>query len=166
MMKGVSPFISAVILILIVISMGAVIGPWIMRMASELAEGTGETAQQQLICRETAYDFESDYGVNGVYWDFNGTNGTITAKITNTGSQNLYNFSFELTLQTPSGKRLVVYPEVNVTDETQKTRANPLKPGSSLMLEGEIVNINDTWSLVGVKVLNVVCPRASPSIEL
>lgn len=165
-MKGISPMISAVILILIVIAMGAVVGPWVLNLATEVSGGAGETAQQQLICQQTAYDFDSDYGKGGVDWNFTGTTGTITAKIINTGSQNLYNFSFELTFQTPSGEKLIIYPEVNVTDDTQRTITNPLKPGNSHMLMGEIANINDTWSLFKVKVLNIVCPRVSPVVEI
>ncbi len=158
--------ISAVILILIVIAMAAVVGPWALDLASEAATGAGGTAEQHLICQQTAYDFDSDYGINGVDWNFTGTNGTITAKIINTGSQNLYNFSFELTMQTPEGEKLIVYPEVNVTSDTQKTKANPLKPGSSHILHGEIEGINETWSLIKVKIINAVCPRVSPTLEL
>ncbi|NIP40946.1 MAG: hypothetical protein GTN39_05520 [Candidatus Aenigmarchaeota archaeon] len=166
MKKGISPMIAAVILILIVIAMGAVVGPWVLNLASEAAGGAGGTAQQQLICQKTAYDFDSDYGNSGVDWNFTGTNGTVTAKIMNTGSQNLYNFSFELTMQTSLGEKLIVYPEINVTEETQRSATNPVKPGSSHILNGEIVNINDTWSLLKVKVLNVVCPKVSPTAEL
>ncbi len=165
-MRGVSPIISVVILILIVISMAAVVGPWILELAGETAGGAGGSATQQIICQRTAYDFDSNYGTSGVDWNFTGTNGTITAKIVNTGSQNLYNFSFELTMQTPSGEKLIVYPEVNITGGTQKSKTDPLKPGSSHILYGEISNINDTWSLTRVKIINVVCPRVSPSAEL
>lgn len=166
MMKGVSPIMSAVILILIVITMGAVVGPWILNLASEAAGGAGETAEQQLICQKTSYDFDSNYGTSGTAWNFTGTNGTIMSKIINTGSQNLYNFSFELVMQTPLGERLIVYPEINVTIETQKTKTDPLKPGNSHIIYGVIVNINDTWSLTKVKIINAVCPRVSPAVEL
>lgn len=158
--------ISAVILILIVIAMAAIVGPWVLNIATETAGGAGQTTEQQIICQRTAYDFDTDYGINGVDWNFTGTNGTITTKIINTGTQNLYNFSFELTMQTPLGERLIVYPEINVTLETQRTKTNPLKPGNSHILDGEISNINDTWSLTGVKIINIVCPRVSPTAEL
>jgi len=165
-MKGVSPMISAVILILIVIAMSAVVGPWIIEMAKNAAEGSGEDAEQQLICQKTAYDFDTDYGISGVDWNFTGTNGTISSKIVNTGSQNIYNLSFELTLQTPYGEIIVSPPDVTVTSETQKTKTNPLKPGSSHIVYGDIININDTWSITEVKILNVVCPKVSPTAEL
>ncbi len=165
-MKGVSPLISTVLLIAIVILMAAVIGPWALKIATRASDSAGTNVEQDLICRQTAYVFDSDYGNSGVAWNFNGTNGTVSAKIINTGSQNLYNFSFELLMQTPEGTKLIIYPEVNVTAETQRTKTNPLKPGYDWILEADVANINDTWSLIEVKVINEVCPKISPSVEL
>ncbi|MCK5020455.1 MAG: type IV pilin [Candidatus Peribacteraceae bacterium] len=165
-MKGISPIISSVMLIAIVILMAAVIGPWAMKIATDTADRTTDDVNRDLICRNTAYSFDSDYGSSGVDWLFNGTNGTISAKISNTGAQNLYNFSFELILQTPTGVKLVIYPEVNITDDTQRTKVNPLKPGYDWILEAEVDNINDTWSLTALKIINDVCPKISPTVEL
>ena len=69
-------------------------------------------------------------------------------------------------MQTPEGTKLIIYPEVNVTAETQRTKTNPLKPGYDWILEADVANINDTWSLIEVKVINEVCPKISPSVEL
>lgn len=165
-MKGISPLISSVLLIAIVILMAAVIGPWAMKIASDASTSASTDVNMDLICRQTAYSFDSDYGNSGVDWLFNQTNGTISARIINTGSQNLYNFSFELTLQTPTGMKLIIYPEINITDETQRTKVTPLKPGYDWILEADITNINDTWSLTEVKIINEVCPRISPSVEI
>ena len=165
-MKGISPLISTVLLIGIVILMATVIGPWALKIATEASQGAGGDVEQELLCRQTAYAFDSDYGSSGVAWNFSGTNGTVSAKIVNTGSQNIYNFSIELLMQTPVGAKLVIYPEVNITNETQKTKANPLKPGYAWIVEADVVNINDTWSLTEVKLINEVCPRVSPSVKL
>ncbi len=165
-MKGISPIISSVLLIAIILLMAAVIGPWAIKLATEASEGAKQDVEQDLICRQTGYVFDSDYGNSGVTWNFNETNGTVSAKITNTGSQNLYNFSFELTMQTPTGLKLVISPDVNITSETQRTKANPLKPGYDWILDADVVNINDTWPLIEMKVINDVCPRVSPSVEL
>lgn len=165
-MKGMSPLISTVLLIAIILLMAAVIGPWALRLAIEASEGASADANQNLICRQTAYAFDTDYGSSGVTWNFNGTNGTVSTRIINTGTQNLYNFSFELTMLTSSGLRLVVFPDVNITNTTQRTKANPLKPGYDWILDADVVNINDTWSLTEVKVINDVCPKASPEMQL
>lgn len=166
MRKGISPLIASVMMIAIVVLMAAVIGPWAMKIATDTSSGTEDSVNQDLICRQTSYAFDSDYGSSGVAWNFNGTNGTVSAKISNTGSQNLYNFSIELVLQTPAGVKLVIYPEVNITSDTRRTKANPLRPGYDWILDAEVININDTWSLTEVKVINDVCPRNSISIEI
>jgi flagellin-like protein len=165
-MKGISPLIATVLLIGITILMAVAIGPWAMKLATDATQGATNSANQDIICRSAAYGFDSDYGNSGVSWNFNGTNGTVTVKIINTGSQNLYNFSLELTMQTPTGARLIVYPEINITSETQRTLMNPLKPGYDWIIEAEVESINDTWSLTKVKVINEVCPRISPSADV
>jgi FlaG/FlaF family flagellin (archaellin) len=81
--------ISTVLLIGIVILMAAVIGPWALKLATQVSEEARQDAEMDLICRQTAYIFDSDYGNSGVAWNFSGTNGTVSAKIINTGSKNL-----------------------------------------------------------------------------
>lgn len=165
-MKGISPLISTVLLIGIVILMATVIGPWALRIATEASEGAKTDVERDLICRQTSYVFDSDYGNSGVVSNFSGTNGTVSAKIINTGSQNLYNFSFELSMQTTAGLKLIIHPDVNITADTQRTKANPLKPGYDWIVNADVININDTWPLTEVKLINDVCPRISPSVEL
>jgi flagellin-like protein len=165
-MKGISPIIASVLLIGITVLMAVVIGPWAIRIATDAAQSAAKDANQDMICRATAYGLDSDYGSSGVSWNFSGTNGSVSVKIINTGSRNLYNFSLELTMQSPSGTRLIIYPEVNITYETQRTAANPLKPGYDWILDADVSSINDTWSLMRVKVINDVCPRVSPSAEI
>ena len=165
-MKGVSPMISAVMLIAIVILMAAVIGPWALKIATDASQGAQIDVASDLLCRQTAYVFDSDYGNSGVEWNFNNTNGTVTTRIINTGTQNLHNFSLELTMQTPTGTKLIIYPEVSITADTQRTKVNPLKPGYDWILEAEVNDINDTWTLTELKVINDVCPRISPSVEM
>ncbi len=165
-MKGVSPLISGVLLILIVIGVSAVVGPWIIQLSQESSEQSGSQVSQTLICQQTAYTFDSTYQNSGAYWNISGTNGTISAKIINTKIQNLYNFTYELTFSTPSGERIVTEPDINVTGASQRTKSNPLKPGQSLILEGDMTNVNETWSLIRIKVLNAVCPGASPYMDV
>jgi len=165
-MKGVSTMISTILLIGIVVLMAAVIGPWIMKIATDASNAAGNSANTDIICRQTAYAFDSGYGNSGVAWNFTQTNGTLSAKIINTGTQNLYNFSFELMMQTETGMKLIIYPEINVTFETQRTKMNPLKPGYEWILDADVTGINNTWSLMKVKIINDVCPRVSPTLEI
>lgn len=164
-MRGISPIISTVLLVAIVLLMAVVVGPWALKLALEASGGATQDVERDLLCRQTSYAFDSDYGNSGVTWAANQTNGTVSAKITNTGSQNLYGFSFEMAMQTPTGLRLVIYPSVNITNETQRTKANPLKPGYDWIIEADVININDTWSLTEVKLINDVCPKVSPSVK-
>lgn len=165
-LKGMSPLISTVLLVGIVVLMAAVVGPWAMDIATDVSSNAGSNVNRDLVCRNTAYYFDTDYGNSGVAWSFNGTNGTVSSKIINTGSQNLYNFSVELTMQTDEGTKLIIYPDINVTEETQRTSSNPLKPGYEWIIEAEVANVNDTWSLREVKVINEVCPSVSPTAEI
>jgi len=164
-MKGVSPLISTVLLVGIIVLMATIVGPWMVNIATQTSQSSGQDVEQDMICRRTSYDFDGDYGNSGITWTANQTNGTVTAKIINTGTQNLYNFSIQLTMQTPDGIRLIQYPNVNITLETRKTAGNPVKPGEEWILEADVTEVNDTWSLMEVKVINDVCPRISPSID-
>ncbi len=166
MMRGISNIISAVIVILISLSMAAIVGPWAMDLATESSEKSGERINQDIICQQTGYTFDSDYGTSGVDWNITGTTGTMTAKITNTKMQNLYNFSFELTFLTPGGQKILTEPDIQMTALTQKTKTDPLKPGHSCILDADIQNANDTWTLMRVNVLNGVCPSVSPHVDI
>jgi len=165
-MKGISPLISTVLLIGVTITMAVIIGPWAIKLATDTSQGATNSANQDMTCRQTAYFFDSDYGNSGVSWYFNGTNGTVSVKIINTGSQNLYNFSMELTMLAAAETKILIYPSVNITSDTQRTFSNPLKPGYDWLINAEVAGINDTWSLTKVKVINEVCPRVSPSAEI
>lgn len=148
-MKAISPLISAVMVIVIALALAAFIAPWAFEIARQQTNQTGGYTEQQTICRNTAYDFDTNYGTNGVNWTSTGTNDNLTAKIINTGYQNLYDFSFELVIN----DTIILRP--NITDVTQKTSTNPLEPGQSAFLD-TITNISGT--LNEVKILNIVCP--------
>jgi flagellin-like protein len=165
-MKGVSPLVSSVIVILIVLALAAFIGPWLISLTQQVSDDETRRVEQELICRQTSYDFDSDYGNGGITWNFTNTTGVMSAKIINTGNRNIYNFTYELVFTTSSGQRIVTYPDVNITQDSQKTKANPLKAGQSWILNAALSSINDTWTLNEVKILNVVCPQNSPSVEL
>ncbi|MEM5871377.1 MAG: hypothetical protein QW051_00725 [Candidatus Aenigmatarchaeota archaeon] len=164
--KGISEMVAAVLIIGITISLALVLGPWMVKLATKTSENVETEVNQEFLCRGVAYGFDTNYGVSGVAWNFSDTPGEISTKIINTGTQNLYNFSLELTFRTDSGLKIITYPDVIISDESQKTKINPLKPGYSCILEAEVNNIESEWTLIKVKVINDLCPRNSPSIEL
>jgi flagellin-like protein len=164
--KGISPLIASVLLIGITILMAAIIGPWAIKLATTASEGAANNANQDMICRQTAYAYDGDFGVSGAAWNFSAAGAYINVKIINTGSQNLYNFSVELTVRSPTETKLLTYPSVNVTSETQRSKNNPLKPGHDWILESNVTGVDATWSLIKVKVINDVCPKVSPSLDI
>jgi archaellum component FlaG (FlaF/FlaG flagellin family) len=104
-----------------------------------------------MLCQNLAYDFDNTYGTNGIIWNLTYTNTTLKAKITNTGTINVYNFSFEIIINDS-----VVY-EADVNSSSQKTATTPLKPGqSAILVMSSSVDYNDT--LTAIKVRNLVCP--------
>lgn len=153
-MRGVSPIVSTVLIVVIVFGVAALVSPWMMEIATNTSAQTGQGTQTQFICQNTAYDFDTTYGTYGVDWNFTGTSDTFDAIIINTGNQNLYNFSVELIVTTTSGPEIV---RLDVNSSYQHTSANPLKPGQSAQLKA-LVTSDITGTLTQVKILNGVCP--------
>jgi FlaG/FlaF family flagellin (archaellin) len=154
-MKGVSPLISAIILITITFGiLGAIIGPWMFTLTYNTTQQTTESTEQKIMCTNAGYDFDPNYGINGIYWNFLGTSDELKTRITNTGTINLYNFSFEFNINITTGLETKHF---SPTPSTQKTSTNPLKPGQSTILDANITE-DITGTLKEVKILNDVCP--------
>ncbi len=149
--KGISPIISMVMLIIIVFAIAGTVGPWLVDIARTASEKTGSDVSSGLACSKFSYAFDADYGTNGVEHDFSGASDWLKAEITNTGSINAYNLSFELLLETD-------IREYSLTKRSEKTEASPLKPGQSAVLEANITDNLAAGSLREVKVLNEACP--------
>jgi hypothetical protein len=148
---GISPIISAVILIVVIFSIAAVVSPWMLGLVTDTTNQTGTDVDQGIKCREASYDFDTNYGTFGLSWNFKTENNTLGARIKNTGTIKLYNFSFELIIN----DTIIEY--FLATDQTQRTSINPMKPGHTTFLNASITkDVNDT--LTSVKILNPVCP--------
>ena len=164
MLKGVSPIISTILLILISIAIAAFVGPWSINLATTTSNASATNAMSQIDCQNTFYDFSTDYGnYEGV--NITGSGGLIIefkAKLENTGTRNVYGFSFQLSNSTDIFN-------CAVTTATQKSSADPLRPGEECIIEallsGECMNIGET-SITKVKVLNSVCSKNSPSLDI
>jgi flagellin-like protein len=152
-LAGISPIISTVILMVVVFSIAAAVSPWIIKLVTDTSKSTTNQTTTGIKCREAAYDFDTSYGTYGVSWSFSTANNTLGAKIKNTGTVTLYNFSFELTFN----ETVIEY--FYATEGTQRTSANPLKPSHSAFINASITkDVNDT--LTNVKILNIVCTDA------
>ncbi|MFQ5647622.1 MAG: hypothetical protein ACE5FW_00110 [Candidatus Aenigmatarchaeota archaeon] len=153
-MRGISPIVSAVIVVAIIFGIAAVTTPWMFGLTQNVTNQTEAGQTLRLICQNTAYDFDTGYATYGVDWNFSAGNGTLDVKIVNTGNINLHNFSLEATLNTTTGLE-IVYLDIN--SSSQKTGANPLKPGQTAILKANVTQ-NLTGTLREIKVLNDVCP--------
>lgn len=151
-MKGVSPIISSVILILIVISLATVIAPWAYNLVTNTTKNIDPTSDIE--CQNAAFDFITSYGTYGVMWNFTDQGHNLNVSIRNTGTISLYNFYFEIRHNTTN------ITHWSATSGSQKTSSNPLKPSESCILVADITqDLNGT--LNEVTILNDVCPGVS-----
>ncbi len=166
MRKALSPLISVTILVVISLSLAALIAPWMYDLVTTTTNETGSSTAQQVKCRNAGLDFDSDYGDYGADWNFTG-NGTdwLKAKVINTGTIDLWGFSFELTLESQSGEEIQHYEPTSSTDMTS---SNPLRPPRSAIIEANITqDINDTiLTLRSVRVLNGVCKDLYANLDV
>lgn len=156
---GISPIMSAVILIGIVFGIATFVSPWMYDLVTSSANETESTTLKELKCRNAAYDFDSSFGTFGVQWNFNAPNGTLGARIRNTGTINIHTFSFELIINSS----IIEY--VDVLAATQRGPSNPLRPGQSAFLNATFTkDMNET--LKSVKILNTVCNDVYANIDV
>ena len=157
-MKGISSIISFVIVVVLVMSIAAMIVPWALNIARDATQSVENSTTMELMCQNAAYDFDTDYGIYGVSYNLSKSfpeNDTIWVKITNTGTINVYNFSIEVEINT---SEYIDIRELQINSSSQKTKSNPLKPGSSVILRAAIEEDYHN-PLESVKVLNIVCPN-------
>ena len=161
-LKGVSPLIATIIVISLAFMLGALIAPYTFNLVSNTTITTGDDVRDTIRCRNLAYDFVTSYGTNGIVWNFSTNITVIEARIINTGTQNIYNFSFELYVNTSSGD-MIYYYDTNST--FQKTESSPLKPGQSTIIKAGISeDLNGT--LKELKIRNEACPEVFINQEL
>jgi archaellum component FlaG (FlaF/FlaG flagellin family) len=151
---GVSELISVVTLVVIVLAIGAFVAPWALSLVRSSANTTGTNVDTELLCQNVAYDFDNSYGTNGLVWNLTASNSTLSAKVVNTGTVNLYNFTFDITI---NGSYIY---EVGVNTSSQKTASSPLKPGQAAIL---VMNITQDYNntLTNVRIRNAVCAGKS-----
>ncbi len=170
MQKGLSPIISVTILIVIAISIASFVAPWMYELVSTTANQTGQSTQTLVMCRNAGLDFDSSYGDYGVSYNLSanytaGESDWIKVKLVNTGSIDLYGFSMEVEIENSSVDEIAYF---ELTDASQKTAGNPLRPSRSAVISANIsADINANTTVINeIRVLNSVCHDVTPSIEL
>jgi flagellin-like protein len=151
-MKAVSPLVSTILVIAIIVVIAGMLGPWALNFAGRKVNNTQTDTENRITCQNTAYDFDTSYGNSGTEWDFSGTNDYLRVKIINTGSVNLHSFSFQIYIQ---GAGYQFFPVKN-----EITPDNPLKPTQSTIIEANISG-DLVGSLTEVRILNGVCKTFS-----
>jgi len=146
-MKGISPFIAAILLIAFVVAVGSIVSPWLTSFTKSKTSEVEDKSEGQIDCIFSSLDFSS----SDVEYNFSTTPDWVNITIDNTGSTNLYNFEISLTVD---GEVKVYSP----TSGSQKTSSNPLRPGERTIL---ITNITDDLSgtLEKVRVVAKNCPN-------
>lgn len=166
MMKALSPLISGILIVVLSISIASVVAPWMYELVMTTTNETGSTTAQQVKCRSAGIDYDSEYGNYGVDWNFTG-NGTdwLRAKMINTGTIDLYGFSFELTLVSATSEEIMHY---DATPSSQKTASDPLKaPRSAIIVANITPDINSSIHLLKtVNVLNSVCVNLAAKLDV
>lgn len=128
-MKGVSEIIVFIIMVAIIFSIAAAMNPWIMRTITGEGEDLSGDLDTHITCSNVQYAILPDYGTEGIVFSPCTEPKHISAKIKNFGSENIYGFSFLLVF----GDSEV---EIPVTQDTQKTESNPLRPQEEAIIEG------------------------------
>lgn len=154
-MIGISPLIATVILILLTLTIAALIGPWMYRLAVDVTTDVKNDTDLQIICQGLAYDFDTSYASNGINWSSNAN--SLRVKVINTGTINIYNFSFEVRYNTTQ----IAY--FDATQASQRTSSNVLKPQQTAIIQAANTSTLVTGILNNVKILNMVCPLTSIS---
>jgi len=152
-LKGISPIISTVMLIVLTVALGTIVTVWTVDVTRNVTNITGDAAMTKVQCQQAGYDFDYSFATKGINYSFATASNYIDLMLTNTGSVNLYNFSAQA--WTIDGGQTAVY-DLEMNSTTQRTQANPLKPGQTALLKAVVAtDINGTLSLVRVN--NLAC---------
>lgn len=120
--KGISPIISAVILIAFVVAIGGILSGWIITFAREESNNITSRGGEQITCGYSALS------VNDV--KYNTTNKRITVEVSNTGDLALSGFRIQAT-----------YQNNTVSDEISPSGHN------KTLREGRVMFLTDSGSI-------------------
>ena len=155
-MRGISQFIGAVILVVIVITVGGIMILWATGLMKETATGTGEEAQQALECRKGGIRISDDT----IRCNFTDTTDYLNFSLENTGYIDMYGFKAYVY----SGGITYGYDVFEAVTNKNFTKDYPLKIGE---VKTVFVNITDNLSPGKPNWLKIAtrCPQVYDRIE-
>ena len=148
-MKGISPFISAVLLIIIVVSVAIVAMLWYTGMIRTQSALVGNKTSQQTECRWGGIRIQ----VESIKCDFSGSKDYLNFSLENSGSIPLYDFKAQVDV----GGVVHTYNLYEVGTNSSFTSGYPLKPNE---IKSVWVNITDNLPTADADWIRVVtqCP--------
>ncbi|UCG95861.1 MAG: hypothetical protein JSV92_02330 [archaeon] len=154
-MKGISPFIAAILLMAFVVAVGSIVSPWFISFTKSKSSDVEHKSEGQIDCIFSSLDFSS----SDIDYSLTTSPDWVNITLDNTGSTELYDFEITITV---SDEAKIYSP----TDATQKTFSDSLESGGRTIL---VTNITEDISgtLQKVRVVAKNCPReAKKEVEL
>jgi len=149
-MKGISPFVSAVLLIVIAVSVATVALLWYKGLITTQASTIRNTTSQETECQEGGIRIE----VESIKCDFSGSKDYLNFSLENSGLIPLYAFKAEIDV-----KGVVhTYPVYEVGTNASFTASYPLRPNE---IKSVWVNITDDLPAADADWIRVItqCPH-------
>lgn len=152
MLKALEPIISAVLLVSIVLVVSAAVSIWYIGFVNKTVKGEEARITESIECGHAGIDFDSSKD-GGIRWDFSGPKAGdyLDVWLSNTGSVNLYGFSFEVLAEQSGSLEIFV-----LNPENDATIANPLKPGQSRLFRANVTG-DISGIMKSIRVLNSAC---------
>ncbi|MBI2674820.1 MAG: hypothetical protein HYX24_00040 [Candidatus Aenigmarchaeota archaeon] len=154
MLKALEPIVSAVLLVSIVLVASAAVSIWYIGFVNKTVKGEAAGITESIECGQAGIDFDSARG-RGIRWDFSGprTGDYLDVWLSNTGSVNLYGFSFEVLAEQNGNLEIFIF-----SPENDATIVNPLKPGQSRLFRAKMTD-DVSGMMKSIRVLNSICRK-------
>lgn len=161
-MKGISPFVSFVLLIAVAIGTGVILSNWYYPLIQSQSKFVGEQSQKKIECNYAGIKIKDDtitcnFTATGSGSDLDDLNFTLE----NTGSIDLYNFTTQIFVNNTAYS----YKLYEASTNNQFLSSNPLKPD-----ERKTVYVNITDNLPSndadwIRVIVARCPQVSDEVS-
>ena len=146
-MKGVYPFIAAILLIAFVITIGSLASPWFVSFTKTRSGEVEDISEGQIDCIFSSIEFTA----SDIEYNLTGTSDSLNITLDNTGSTPLYDFEIVLRV---SDETWVYEPK----EFSKKNSEEPLEAGETFVIVTNITN-NLSDNLQKVRVVAKNCPR-------
>jgi flagellin-like protein len=155
-MKGISPFISTILLIAITVAVAGMIGLWITTLTHTQTGIVGNKTEEDIDCRYAGIKIDD----STIQCNFAGSSDQLNFTLENTGTVDMYNFNGEIYL----GGLIYSYSVYNPLTNLAFNSTYPIRPGESKTV---VVNITDNLASSNPTWIRVVsrCPTVYDTVE-